>query len=160
MTSAPANLLAQLADIKGLDGISWWPLAPGWWIVLALFGAGAAAAMLVHWRRRLYWRSWKGDAKSTLNALLTELQKGDGRDVISQLSSLMRRIAMKSSSRAECAGLSGMDWLGWLTRHDPSGFDWSKEGILLLEAPYAPECRALPREQLKNLIDAAARWVK
>ena len=30
------QLLSQLRDIRGLEDVSWWPLAPGWWILLGL----------------------------------------------------------------------------------------------------------------------------
>ena len=55
MTTDSDKLLAQLYDIRDLDPVSWWPLAPGWWvlIVLALFAAAAA-----YWRQWTHRRSW------------------------------------------------------------------------------------------------------
>ncbi len=44
MSAQPGNLLSQIDDIKGLDAISLFPLAPGWWGLLAL---AIVAALMV-----------------------------------------------------------------------------------------------------------------
>lgn len=150
------DLLAQLYDIRGLDSISWWPLAPGWWVLLIL---GAAAAITVYRRRLAYARSWKGDAWRNFVALDKRLRGGNAQDVAAELSALIRRVAIRSYSRAECAGLQGKDWLRWLTTKDPGGFDWASNGALLIEAPYAPPGRDVPAESLRLLIRAAKKWV-
>ncbi len=157
MTKLPDNLLAQLYDITGLDYIGWWPLAPGWWALLA-FAAIVAGAL--YWRRRTYRRSWKGDALRRLGVLGSQLNDGNAQDVAAALSVLMRRVAMRRFSRAECAGLVGPDWLRWLTAKDPRRFDWTRRGRLLIEAPYAPPGLPVRRESLKVLIDAAKTWVR
>jgi hypothetical protein len=157
MTAVPQNLLAQLYDITGLDYIGWWPLAPGWWAVLALGLIVAGAAYL---RRRAYQRSWKGDASRALIALDKRLVGGNAQEIAAALSVLLRRVAMQCSTRAECAGLKGGDWLRWLTKKDPGGFDWASHGSLLIEAPYAPPGRNISPQAVKILIRAAKRWVK
>ncbi|MGB0719658.1 MAG: DUF4381 domain-containing protein, partial [Bdellovibrionales bacterium] len=35
-TDGTQQLLSRLRDIRGLEDVSWWPLAPGWWILLGL----------------------------------------------------------------------------------------------------------------------------
>jgi hypothetical protein len=157
MNPTPDDLLKQLYDIKGLDTIWWWPLAPGWWVVIALT---LIAAGIVYWRRRAYYRSWKGDAWRAFTALNAQLAGGDAQDIATSLSILMRRVAMQSSSRVECAGLQGADWLRWLSANDPGKFDWMASGSLLIEAPYAPPGQNVSPESLKVLIRAAKRWVK
>jgi hypothetical protein len=157
MNIAPDDLLKQLYDIKGLDDIGWWPLAPGWWamIILAFVIAG-----ILYWRRWTYFRSWKGDAWLAFAALDSQLSGGNTQDIAASLSALLRRVAMRSSSRADCAGLEGADWLRWLSAHDPGKFDWAARGSLLVEAPYAPPGQDISPETLKVLIHAAKRWVK
>ncbi len=153
----PDSLLAQLYDIKGLDWIDWWPLAPGWWVVLA---AVAIAVGALYWRRRAYYRSWKGEAWLALGVLEARLTAGSTQQIAAALSTLLRRVAMQSFSRAECAGLEGMNWLRWLAAKDPGRFNWVERGTALIEAPYAPQGRAVSSQSLKPLIAAAKRWVK
>jgi hypothetical protein len=157
MTAPSGDLLSQLDDIIGLGYISWWPLAPGWWAFLALV---LVAAIIQYWRRRMYWRSWKGDARRALDALETRLPGGDTQQIAAALSALLRRIAIRCFSRAECAGLEGRDWLSWLSAKDPRKFDWAGQGGLLVEAPYAPQGRIYSPQCLKILIEATKRWVR
>jgi hypothetical protein len=82
------------------------------------------------------------------------------KEIAGELSELMRRIAMARFGRPACAGLSGEEWLEWLARNDPAGFDWSGRAHLMLELPYAPPGRAGAERPLFNLlIDAALAWV-
>lgn len=157
MNIAPDDLLKQLYDIKGLDTIWWWPLAPGWWAIIALT---LIAAGIFYWRRRAYYRSWKGDAWRAFTALNAQLSGGDAQQIAATLSVLMRRVAIQCSSRTECAGLEGHDWLHWLAAKDPAKFDWSARGAVLIEAPYAPPGQNVSPESVKVLIRAAKRWVK
>jgi Domain of unknown function (DUF4381) len=157
MTGARDNLLEQLYDITGIDYISWWPLAPGWWVVLAL---ASVLGGIVYWRRRAYQRSWKGEVWRALAALDSRLVGGNAQETAGALSVLLRRVAMQCSSRAECAGLEGQDWLRWLSSKDPGRFDWSCHGMLLIEIPYAPPGRSVSPESVKILIKAVKRWVK
>jgi len=157
MTKAPDNPLARLYDITGLDYIAWWPLAPGWWVLLA---SALILAGVAYWRRRAYQRSWKGDASRAFTALDSRLADHDAQEIAAALSVLLRRVAMQCFSRAECAGLQGWDWLRWLTAKDPGGFDWTNHGSLLIEAPYAPPGRNVSPEVVRTLIKAAKRWVR
>ena len=125
------TLLEQLHDIDGLDAISWWPLAIGWWV---LIGLGAHSAQLriglcyVAWRVA-FKRSWKSDTFKKLAALERKIfPMTTARKTAITLSEYLRRIALRRFSRKECAGLTGEAWLKWLAGHDPKKFDWEKKG--------------------------------
>lgn len=153
-------LLDQLHDIEGLDPIGRWPLAPGWWIMIALgiFAICAITGYIVY--RLAFMRSWKNDTFKKLTVLEKNLSDETAAASAIALSEYLRRIAIKRFSRKECAGLTGQAWLKWLAAHDPKGFDWEKNGVLLVDAPYAPMHKRLTVNEIKNLIQAIRDWVR
>lgn len=153
------SLLKQLNDIEGLDSISSWPLAIGWWILMGLGIAilSLAAWYLIQWI--IYRRSWKYETLEKLNDLSKNLTDEKIKEAAILLSEYLRRIAMRRFSRKTCAGLRGQEWLKWLSEHDAKNFDWVNQGKLLIDAPYAPSNHGLTAEQLKRLIQAAKEWV-
>jgi hypothetical protein len=159
MSANAVNLLSQMEDIRDLDTISMFPLAPGWYgllVVFLLFIAAGYAVQLIREKRE---NSWRGDALRNLAALDERLRPDTARDVAAELSAMLRRIAIKKHSRAECAGLEGKAWLKWLNLHDPQQFDWESRGKLLTEAPYAPPGAKLPPDRIRPMIEAAKHWV-
>jgi hypothetical protein len=154
------SYLDQLHDIDGLDAISWWPLAIGWWMLIAVFLLAAAGFAYFLYSRFTFERSWKKDAFQKLDRLEKQLSEGTARDVLMTLSEYLRRIVLRRFPRKECAGLTGEEWLKWLTVHDPHHFEWEKQGILFMEVPYAP-CTTQPSvQQVQDLIQAVKRWVR
>jgi hypothetical protein len=157
----------QIRDIHGIDSVPWWPLAPGWWLVLlALAIVGVLA-----WRFRASWRlrvpipmvtlgTWRWDAGRELRALRAAAAERTEKETLAELSELLRRVAMARHGRAACAGLHGDEWLDWLSEHDPSGRDWRHAGRLLIEAPYAPPRSSDARQaEIKRLFDAVQDWI-
>ena len=150
-----------LRDIRGLDPVSWWPPAVGWWVLAAtLLLLLVALATVWVWRRRAFMHARQRDARRRLRALRRQVGRGEAMDPAGTFSGLLRRVVMLRYGRASCAGLSGEAWLAWLARHDPRGFDWCAEGRMLLEAPYAPGHPPVDVARLQRLIDAALAWVE
>lgn len=157
----------QLRDIHGIQGVPWWPPAPGWWLVAA--GMSLLLYLVWRWRTAIRLRipplpvfnigSWRWDAARRLRALRGRTGSQDTKQTAGDLSELVRRIAIARLGRDACAGLTGTQWLDWLKENDPSGFDWTSDGRLLLDAPYAPSGARDRREELLQLIDAAYAWV-
>lgn len=153
------DLLNKLHDIEGLDSISIWPLALGWWV---LIGLGIFLISLLAWlvsRRITFKRSWKNDTFQKLTVLENNLSEATSSKTVVLLSEYLRRICLKRFSRKECAGLTGNAWLKWLSEHDPHQFDWEKRGLLLIEMPYAPDKHIIPVDHVKELITATRNWV-
>lgn len=149
---AAQEILTQLRDIRGLDPVSGWPPALGWWLV----ALGVLLLFYLAWRYRASLRlrippipvlrigNWRWDAGRQLRDLRQRALTQDPRRTAAELSELLRRIAMARLGREACAGLTGADWLAWLTERDPRQFDWLQRGRLLLDAPYAPPASAIP----------------
>jgi pimeloyl-ACP methyl ester carboxylesterase len=157
-----ADLIArQLRDIEGLDAIGYWPLAPGWWLLLAALLLGMLLLRLA-WQRfaRPAAKSpWRRDASLQLRRLRQRVGRDDAKQVTTELSELLRRIAMARCGRDACAGLMGEQWLAWLHQQDPKGFDWPAQGRLLISLPYAPAGTTVERAELLRLIKATQGWI-
>ncbi|MCP4041459.1 MAG: DUF4381 domain-containing protein [Gammaproteobacteria bacterium] len=154
--------MGSLRDIHGLDMITWWPPAPGWWMIV--LGVALLVVMVLTWRR-WYWRlkvvmSWKADALQQLHLIRGRLRHEDARILAGEFSELLRRIAMASHGRRDCAGLAGEAWLAWLEEQDPNGFKWSERGRILIELPFSPPRRRAPVVAFEPLLQAAEEWVQ
>ncbi|MES9832936.1 MAG: DUF4381 domain-containing protein [Candidatus Thiodiazotropha sp. L084R] len=149
-----------LRDIRGIDPVSWWPLAPGWWLVLA---GVLLLILVVVWlirRRRLYpLGRWQQDARRQLITLKQRIKREPAKPVANDLSELLRRIAIARCGREMTASLTDEAWLDWLQSNDSTGFPWRVKGRLLLELPYAPPDYTADKATLGQLIDAAIHWV-
>ncbi|HIP52533.1 MAG TPA: DUF4381 domain-containing protein [Chromatiales bacterium] len=154
------NLYGQLRDIRGLDPISWWPPAPGWWLLAAgILITLALIAVYLRLRRDYPLGRWQRDAKRRLVRLKRRIPLNTPHESAAELSELLRRIAVARCGRAHCAGLTGEVWLAWLEANDPNGFQWREEGGLLLDLPYAPPDRHADQARVIHLTEAAIRWV-
>ncbi len=152
-------LLEQLHDIEGLDPISFWPLALGWWILIAVLILLSLAIVWFTYSKLAFRRSWKNDTLKKLAVLEKNLSDSPARETVISLSEYLRRIALRRYSRKECAGLIGNTWLTWLSKQDVKGFDWEGKGKLLIDVPYSPLNHKLQGEQIKELIQAVRNWV-
>ena len=97
---------ASLDNLRGLaepPPVSWWPLAPGWWV---LFGILVALAAFISVK---CWLSWRGNAYR--RAALRELEGADG---IAAVAELLKRTALVAYPRDEVAPLTGDRWCDWL----------------------------------------------
>lgn len=145
-----------LRDIHLPEPVSWWPPAPGWWLLLAL---AAAAIALAIWLRR---RPRRRTAPRRL--ALRELQQiraayaqhGDPRRLVRELSVLLRRSAISLFPRAETAGLTGEAWLGFLDRVLGDGRFSHGVGRELLSAPY----RRAAEIDAEALLALCQEWVE
>ena len=82
-----ADPLAQLRDIHLPQAVDWWPLAPGWWLLLALL-LGALGALAVWLTRRHRANLYRRQALAELAQLQT---RGD--NAAADVIALLRRCA-------------------------------------------------------------------
>ena len=147
-----------LADLRGWhlpESVSWWPPAPGWW-VLALM-ALVLTALLIRW---LVLRRRRGAAARAaareLDALQARLvQDGDRAAFVQGLSRLLRRFAVARFPRREVAGLTGERWLVFLDTHGGGWAFRTGVGRVLADGPYRPVAE-VPAEALAAL---ARQWI-
>ena len=142
-----------LRDLHLPEPIGWWPLAPGWWFVLALL-LFALAWLVIRYRRRRAIGAARRHALRRLDELTREFEQHH--DVVTfaaRLSELLRRTMLAYAPRQQVAGLTGDAWLGWLDRDFAEPIFQSETGRKLLEIPYR---RPDDRMTAMDLIDLVA----
>jgi hypothetical protein len=125
-----------LRDLHLPEPIGWWPLAPGWWVVLALL-AGALGYLAWRWYRAWVFNAPRRFALRELARIEAEyLEHRDPVVLGKQLSELLRRGMLAYAPRADIAGLTGEDWLAWLDSGMPVPYFHTEGGKSLLTLPY------------------------
>jgi len=144
-----------LRDIHLPDPVSWWPPAPGWWMLLALLVAIALLSGFLHHRYRR--NALQRAAQQALHKIGEDYrQSGDALLLAQQLSILLRRVSVSCYPRQEVAGLTGRAWLSLLDRTLPGDEFQQGAGRVLIEAPYALDSRV----DGSALLQLCERWLR
>lgn len=125
-----------LRDLHLPEAVSWWPLAPGWWIVFGLLLV-LAGFLLQRYLERRARDAARRDALRQLDDLLNEYEAH--RNVVSfaaRVSALLRRVMLAYAPRQHVAGLTGEDWLAWLDQDLAHPQFVAGPGRALLDLPY------------------------
>lgn len=125
-----------LRDLHLPEMIGWWPLAPGWWIILGLLLIAIGFALQRFQERRAR-NAARRHALARLDELLTEYETH--RNVVSfgaNVSALLRRTMLAYAPRKHVAGLTGEEWLAWLDRDLAHPQFVAGPGRKLIELPY------------------------
>jgi len=147
--------LNDLRDIHLPDPVSWWPPAPGWWIVLGLVVALIVLAVWAY--RRLRTPESYQSARHELQGL-REAYAANRQDykLVMGLSMLLRRYAMALYGREQVAGLTGQQWLNFLNKTGNTNTFTVGVGNVLVTIPYgSPE----PAKG-EALLTVVEQWLK
>jgi hypothetical protein len=144
-----------LRDIHLPDPVSWWPPAPGWWMLLTLLVAIALLGgyLLHRYRRNALQRA----ARQALHRIGEDYrQSGDALLLAQQLSILLRRVSLSCYPRRQVAGLTGRAWLSLLDRTLPGDEFQQGAGRVLIDAPYSGDSRV----DGPALLRLCERWLR
>ena len=132
----PADI--PLRDIHLPAAISWWPLAPGWWVLLALLlvALGVGIGWFV-WRRKYRVRHLAQTEFSVIAASFRG--SGDRRALARDLSRLIRRAVIELEHNAGAASRSGGSWVAQLDRYSDAPPLNAETRAILATAPYEPD---------------------
>lgn len=144
----------DLHDILAAPPPTFWPPAPGWWLLAAVL---LGALSFIGWRLTTAWYRRRRQARilSELDSLTT--QHPD--QVASQISILLRRVALMSFPHREVASLTGNAWLTFLDRTGGRGAFSYGAGTVLATAPYAAAHNTIVFDH-DALISLARQWIK
>ena len=139
--------LDNLYDIIEPASVSlWWPLAPGWWIVIGLLLI-ILLSLAIRGIRNYQKNAFRRVALRELETLQSP----------HALPALLKRVALAVYPREQVAGLSADRWIAFLNQEVPKSFDKTTASILTTLDYGKPK---LNEEQHSNLIHAVRYWVK
>ncbi|MDT8453350.1 MAG: DUF4381 domain-containing protein [Gammaproteobacteria bacterium] len=156
--AGPTATTLELRDIHLPEPISWWPPAPGWWLLLGLVVLVIAAAFLF----RLYRKKQvlKKQVMAEFEAICANYQTEKNHlALVRALSILLRRACISFYPRSEAAGLTGAAWLEFLDRTGREKKFSAEPGCLLATAPYLAETTTLDIDA-EQLMQLCAQWLK
>ncbi|MCB1949673.1 DUF4381 domain-containing protein [Nitrosomonas sp.] len=140
--------LAALRPLHMPPPVGWWPLAPGWWIVVLLIATGII--LIYRYRKQraaqrvaLRELKWLADHRETVDR------------PVARLNQLLKRYALVCWPAKEVAALSGQRWLEFLDASGGNGRFSNGVGDLLLSGPYRDA-----HADLDELLDLARQWIK
>ena len=151
----PTDLLQQLHDIQTPPEPDWWPPAIGWWLLALLTLILLGWLTFTLWKGWRRWR-WRQRQSKQLHALCTNCPAPQ---LASEVSVLLRRLALTHFPPEQVAGLHGEDWLRFLDSSAATDQFSRGPGRALLTAPYQnPDSTQTDWPQ--TLPQLAERWIK
>jgi hypothetical protein len=147
--------MAQLKDIHLPAPVGWWPLAPGWYVVIITFFILVAVITMVLYTRHRNARP-KKHALSLLKKYVAQYEKDHNAQLASaRISELLKRVALVYFPRDHVAGIHGLYWIEFLNQ---TGKEVNFEPVksMLLDSPFKPN----EHIDLQPLIRQTELWIK
>jgi len=157
----PDQQLLDLRDIHLPEAISWWPIAPGWWIIFASIILIITAIFI---SRKIYLKKQLGrEIHTELDDIKRQYKQTKNKSQLAKsLSILLRRANISYYPKTDSAGLIGSEWLTYLdstmTASSTNKKFQSDIGKVLLSAPYLPDDANLNFDATK-LIHLCESWL-
>lgn len=147
-----------LRDIHLPDPVSWWPLATGWWLLLALFFVCLIGLFIYNkiTKHKTPVIAYRKLAISELDTLKQQSQQQSNLESLRAISNLLRRISLSYYPRKEVASLSGEKWTEKLNALSNDSPFTAQQCELLSNASYQQNVD-YDRDALFNLCE---KWIK
>ncbi len=157
----PANL-QNLHDIVASPPVSWWPPAPGWYVLILVIFI-VLIWRVWRWRKKWLKNAYRRMALSELSGLMQRLKnRADRVSALRDLTTLLKRTALATWPREDVARLSGPDWLDFLDRTGGTNEFSNGPGRLIPALAYGDteKIQAIGEDQISELIQLIEHWVK
>lgn len=158
--------LSQLADIHLPDPVSFWPLAPGWWILIGI-GVIILIWLMVLAFRKMLWRKRLQAAQRELDKAIRAYREvisdesndsnQAGLDYLYEVNKVLNRVALFTDAghSREIAKLSGTAWLNYLDQAYGGTEFTEGPGKVLAEGQYRP----IFAGEIEELYTLAHEWI-
>ena len=145
--------LAALRDVHLPLAVSWWPPAPGWWVILFII---LALLALLFWHILLTRNIRQVSRQANIALEQIEyrfLSSENTEEAFRELSILTRKVVLTLCDDSRVAGLRGKNWVSFLNHIAASHL---KNLEMLIVYPYLKQVEADPL----LLVDDLRKWMK
>lgn len=153
----PDTALA-LRDIHLPEPVSWWPPAPGWWLLLFALIVLCLSCWFMY-RRWQHRQQQRDSLKAFTNIQLNFNQDQNRTKLVRELSILLRRSCITFYPRELSASLTGESWLQFLAATSMQDEFTSGAGQVLASAPYLSERSNLAIDA-QALLAVCENWLR
>lgn len=166
-------LLSQLQDVSTPAPVGYWPLAPGWWVLIALFFAVVIASItgFMAWQKNKKLNKYRKTAQRLLAKLESDFNTNtiNAQEALQQLNVLTKQayFAAYPAARLTISGESGERWYEWLNKTiGKSGNDlWAALDKSVFELSYQPtrldgSNNHDSHQKVNHLFGFCRRWIK
>ncbi len=153
----PDNGSLELHDIHLPAEPGWFPLAPGWWMLFAVLLVLLILGFFLLKKRNKNKR-FHSEAFNLVDAVLRKNESNEitNPEAISEISSILRRVALTIHGREKVAKLSGEAWLDFLDSTCKKVRFNNEEGKAFITAAYQPDSTV----SLTAVALLAKAWIK
>ena len=140
-------LLKDFGDIVLPDAVPWWPLAPGWWVLLALILMALTLFAYLryrHWRRNAYRRSALRALAHTEN--------------LRQVTGILKTAVHGAFPSDTVAPLWGEDWVAYLNSKTAMPYFEATDGERFNDLLSRPESHWPP--DIQNIQQRVRCWLQ
>ncbi len=161
----PEELLSQLKEIHEPGAIGVWPLAPGWWLLIAITIFVIILTALL-WHRHIKLNGWKKEAAKAITALQKQTNSQAHHQSLFAINQLIKRIAIHQSNDRSINALTGESWHtfmnSFLNGPDTPNMFSSQQLELLSEDLYRQEINTdqSMSTDITVLLKTLNRWIK
>ncbi|MBW8190433.1 DUF4381 domain-containing protein [Neiella marina] len=151
-----AETQLPIKDIMIAQAVSWWPLAPGWWVLIALV---MLAIVAMAWQ--LIRRHQKQAISRLAVARVTSWQPAEV--TAEQCNALLKAVALHYArpEQTEALGaLSGTAWLNWLQASTPNKHKSAVEAMCQALETNLYQPAKLTSEHQQLLLNGAQQWLQ
>ncbi|MEM7360810.1 MAG: DUF4381 domain-containing protein [Pseudomonadota bacterium] len=148
-------LQQQLRDVHLPDAVSWWPLAPGWWVAGALLLLILIASGLLlrrHVQRNRYRKTALRELENSFSKWEIDQDTGT---YLHRANEVLKRTLLHISPAREIARQSGNAWIELLQRHAKRELSEVTQQALAGEH-YRPD----PRADIDNVHPQLLGWIR
>lgn len=156
--NTPNNIQDPLANLREIHlpaEVSFWPPAPGWWVLAVVTTIAIFASLLLynrHRRRSLYRR----EALAQLQRLSCDGESPSRQ--MAEINRLLKRVALTAYPNQALAQLHSEYWLDFLQRSAPATRLEESVALLLRDRLYSPN--AVTLNDIEPLLHYSKHWIQ